>query len=195
MILQRHIGELSDRRDTRIVDLNVITTKAIDCPWANRRTTRGHVNLHREVQRILCAAVCDWSGVALTPPQLDRRTALFASMIDGAGGVGPRNWVGQWRRNRTERWAADLIRHVRSGEIDIADGAPLRVIARHRDANGELLSVNVATVEWLNLLRPVVAVTHNIVYATLRDRRLWGPETLDNATVIAPKDCFFGCRR
>src|SRR5690606_7302287 len=55
---------------------------------------RTQVNLHGEIQKILCSAVCEWAGIQLCDTEVAERTREFAAMIDGAGSVGPRNWRG-----------------------------------------------------------------------------------------------------
>jgi fatty-acid peroxygenase len=128
---------------------------------------RGEVVLHKEVQEILCRAACGWAGVPLPEPEVRWRTREFASMIEGAGAVGPRNWWGQLLRARNEDWIQDVIRQVRSGRLTVPEGSPADVVARHRGLDGELLDVEDAAVELINLLRPTVAVARFVTFAAL----------------------------
>ncbi len=125
------------------------------------------VNLFQEVQEILCRAVCRWAGLTLSDEQARERTREFASMIDGAGSVGPRNWRGMMLRIRSERWARETVRAVREGHLQVQAGCPLHVVAWHRDENGNLLSNDVAAVELVNILRPTVAVGRYVVFSAL----------------------------
>lgn len=127
---------------------------------------RGRLVLLQEAQAVLCRAACAWAGVPLSIEEEVLRTAEFSSMIDGAGAVGPRNWLGLALRRHTEQWALEHILAVRAGRPTEPD-SPLAVIAFHRDADGEVLSNADAAVELLNLLRPVVAVARYIVFGAL----------------------------
>jgi len=121
-----------------------------------------------EAQHVLCRAVCEWVGLPpLDEAESARRTKEFAAMIDAAGSAGPRHWRAQLMRNRSEHWARALVDAVRAGRIEPPPQSPLCVIARHRDAGGELLNRRHAAVELINLLRPVVAVARYIVFAVL----------------------------
>ncbi|MGJ9416932.1 cytochrome P450 [Massilia sp. CMS3.1] len=123
--------------------------------------------LIQEAQAVLCRAACAWAGVPLASVEEEvLRTAEFSAMIDGAGAVGPRNWLGKSLRRHTEQWAREHILAVRAGR-PTDPASPLAVIAFHRDADGEVLSNADATVELLNLLRPVVAVARYIVFGAL----------------------------
>jgi fatty-acid peroxygenase len=125
------------------------------------------VVLHREVQEILCRAVCAWAGVPLPESEVRWRTREFASMIDGAGSMGPRNWWGHLLRARTEDWVQEVIGQIRSHALEVPEGSAAEVVAWHRDLNGELLDREVAAVELINLLRPTVAVARFITFAAL----------------------------
>ena len=125
------------------------------------------VVLIQEAQAVLCRAACAWAGVPLASVEEEvLRTAEFSAMIEGAGAVGPRNWMGLSLRRHTEAWAQAHIKAVRMGrEVDPA--SPLAVIAFHTDADGEVLSTEHAATELINVLRPVVAVARYIVFGAL----------------------------
>ncbi|MET0981106.1 MAG: cytochrome P450, partial [Telluria sp.] len=125
------------------------------------------VVLIQEAQAVLCRAACAWAGVPLANVEEEvLRTAEFSAMIEGAGAVGPRNWMGLSLRRHTEAWAREHIQAVRMGRpVDI--NSPLAVIAFHLDADGEVLSTDDAATELINVLRPVVAVARYIVFGTL----------------------------
>ncbi|WP_416397448.1 cytochrome P450 [Allohahella sp. A8] len=114
---------------------------------------------------VLCQAVCRWSGLVLNKETLDSRTTELAAMIDGAGTPGPRNWRGLWLRRRTEKWARSVIAQVRRGDLEVAPDTPLSIIAFHEDDQGARLSETIAAVEWLNILRPTVAIGRYIMFA------------------------------
>jgi fatty-acid peroxygenase len=125
------------------------------------------VTLHREAEAVLCRSVCLWAGVPATNAELAQRAAEFSAMIDGAGAVGPRNWNGLLMRSRTEHWARKLIDRVREGRLQPPAQTALAVIARHREADGQLITSDDAAVELINVLRPTVAVARFIVFGAL----------------------------
>lgn len=128
------------------------------------------VVLHDAARGVLCRAVCAWTGVPVSTRETERRRRELGAMIDGAGSAGPRNWWAQLLRVRTERWARDLVRRVRSrgsrGE-GTSPGSVLEAIALHRDRDGERLSVETAAVELINILRPTVAIARFVTFAAL----------------------------
>lgn len=125
------------------------------------------VEVHRAAQEVLCHAACQWAGVPLSAEEARQRTTEFAAMVDAAGSAGPHNWRALLIRNRTEHWARALIDAVRAGQIQPAYDSALNVIARHRDAGGELIGRKDAAVELINILRPTVAISRYIVFAVL----------------------------
>lgn len=141
-----------------------------EAEWRNRLPTWARMDdvvLLPQARDLLCRAVCRWAGIHLTNAEASCRAREFGAMIDGAGSVGPRNWRGLRLRSRTERWARGLIRETRSGSLRPPPDSPLRAVAFHQDAPGRRLSVNLAAVELLNLLRPTVAVERFVAFAAL----------------------------
>lgn len=142
--------------------------KLVDQEWRARLpiwAKRERVVLHDEARAILCQAACDWIGLPLPQSLLTPRTRELGAMIDNAGKLGPRNWWATVRRWRTEDWISEIIEWVRAGSLGVDDGNPLYAIAWHRNEDGSLLSTREATVEALNLLRPIVAIAEYIVDA------------------------------
>jgi fatty-acid peroxygenase len=145
-------------------------TAAMEKVWDDRllRWSRMEtVELHHEVEEILCRAVCTWAGVPLSEDEASERTKEFSAMIDGAGAVGPRAVRGLYLRSHTERWAHDVIDRVRGGQLPVPDGSPVQRTAWQAEPNGRLLPTRVAVVELLNFLRPTVAVARFVTYAAL----------------------------
>jgi fatty-acid peroxygenase len=129
--------------------------------WKNKE----QILLLTEAQDILTRSVCLWAGVPMTEAQSILRRVEFSSMISGAGSIGLRNWWGMFLRSQTERWGQKLISGIRETQKPSAKASPLEVIAWHRDRNGELLDLDTATVELINILRPTVAVAWYVVFA------------------------------
>ncbi|HEX2527986.1 MAG TPA: cytochrome P450 [Geminicoccus sp.] len=128
--------------------------------WQGRR-----VVLHDELIEILTRTVAAWAGVPMAEQDAHERAKEIGSMIEKTGTIGPPNWWARYRRNRTERWAAGIIREIRKGERAVPEGSAAAIIAAHRDSDGQPLSDDVAAIELLNVLRPTVAVGRFIVFA------------------------------
>jgi len=120
-----------------------------------------------EVEEILCRAACAWARVPLSESEAGQRTREFAAMVDGAGSVGPRNWRGHILRRRTERWIRGVVRKLRAGELEAPEGSAAHAIAFHRGPDEEPLEEEVAAVELINVLRPVVAVARFVTFTAL----------------------------
>ena len=135
----------------------------------------GEVKMHDAVGNVLTRTALRWTGVPLAKEDIPRRKSELMAMIENAGSFGPSHIRARFQRRTAERWAADLIRTVRKGGIVIQDAAPLARIAHHRDIGGYQLADDIAAVELLNLLRPIVAIGRFIVFAALALHRhpLW----------------------
>ena len=157
------MGLQSPDSRARLVALAETEWHARFARWARLR----RVVLIQEAQAVLCRAACAWAGVPLANVEEEvLRTAEFSAMIEGAGAVGPRNWMGLSLRRHTEAWARAHIEAVRMGRPTDPE-SPLARIAFHLDADGEVLSTDDAAVELINVLRPVVAVARYIVFGAL----------------------------
>lgn len=128
---------------------------------------RGRIVLFDETCEVLTRIACAWAGVPLTEDEVKQHTREFSAMIEGSGTLGPRAWWGLFLRRRTERWAKDVIHRIRTGEIETRADAPARIIALHREPNGEPISLTAAGVELINALRASVAVARYVVYGAL----------------------------
>jgi fatty-acid peroxygenase len=126
---------------------------------------RSEVGLLDEVELLLCRAACAWAGVPLDEHAARTHTSEFSAMVTGARGVGPRTWKALFLRQRTERWVQGVIREIREGKRQPPESSAAYVIATPRDLSGELLPVEVAAVELINIFRPTVAVARFIAFA------------------------------
>ncbi len=128
---------------------------------------RGRIVLFDEACEALTRIACEWAGVKLTEDELKARTREFSAMIEGSGTLGPRAWWGLFLRRHTEHWAKDVIHRIRAGELETRADAPARIIAMHREPNGEPISLAAAGVELINVLRASLAVARYVVYGAL----------------------------
>ncbi len=120
--------------------------------------------LHDAAVAILARTAIEWAGIPLEQTDVNQRTQELAGMVEYAGSFGPRNWIAQLRRRRTEAWARDLVHAARAAG---PDASPLAELAHWDETDGAVLSDEILAVELLNLLRPIVAVARFIVFSAL----------------------------
>ncbi|MBW3130713.1 cytochrome P450 [Hymenobacter profundi] len=125
------------------------------------------IELFPEVEEVLCRAACAWAGVPFEEKDIKPLARDLSAMIDAFGGVGPRHAKGKLARHRAERWVGKMIDNVRAGKQYAVEGKALHAISWHRELDGKLLSTHVAGVELLNLIRPIVAIGHYVVFEAL----------------------------
>lgn len=115
----------------------------------------------------LTRAALAWCGIPVDRVDTERLSRHLVSMFENAAHLGPTHWQARARRRRTERWARQAIELVRSGGLRVDGDAPIEALARHTDVAGDPLPVDVAAVELLNLLRPIVAVSRFLAFTAL----------------------------
>jgi len=123
------------------------------------------VRLHDLAREALARMAIVWTGLPLERADPKRRTAELSAMIEGAGGFGPGHLRARLMRRRSERWARQMIEQIRNGKLSVGADSPAARIADHRDLTGAQLPSEVAAVELINLLRPLVAVARFITFA------------------------------
>jgi fatty-acid peroxygenase len=129
--------------------------------WERRR----QIVLLDEASHVLTGAVCRWVGVPPADGDVPAVARDLTAMVDGFATAGPRHWRARFARGRRERELARLVEEVRSGAATVPGGCAVDVVARHRDADGELLSPRTAAVELLNVIRPTVAISWFLAFA------------------------------
>jgi fatty-acid peroxygenase len=127
---------------------------------------RGRIELLAESRKVLLRAVCEWAAVPLPEADVERRSAQLSALIDGAARVGPRHWRARLARVQTNCWIAGVIQRIRSGLLHAPPGSAAYEIAWQRE-RGRLLSLRVAAVELINVLRPTLAIARFITFAGL----------------------------
>lgn len=143
---------------------------AFDEQWrASQRIweTREAIVLNDEMQPLLLRAVCQWADVPLTEASARRRTREINAMLTYAGVASLRVLGALLLRRRTERWCQRIIRAIRDRHIAPAPGTAAHTIAWRRDLDDALLDVDIAAVELVNILRPVVAIAWFVTFAAL----------------------------
>lgn len=150
----------------RIKDLMEINNKQWEIAVNNWQEKRKLI-LFAETEEVMCRTACEWAGVPLWANELRQRTRDFSAMIDAFGAVGPRHWQGRMARNRAEKWIRNVIDQVRNGKRNPSDDTALYKMAWHRNLDGNLMSTQMAAVEMINILRPIVAIGRYVTFGAL----------------------------
>ncbi|MED4829763.1 cytochrome P450 [Bacillus atrophaeus] len=125
------------------------------------------VELFEEAKNVLCKIACQWAGVPLEESEVKERADDFSAMVDAFGAVGPRHWKGRRARPRAEEWIRDIIENVRAGKTEAEKGTALYEMAFHTELDGSRLDTQMAAVELINVLRPIVAISTFITFSVL----------------------------
>ena len=125
------------------------------------------VVLFDEVQEIMLRSACQWAGVPLQKIEIKFRADDFGVMIDAFGAVGLRHHEGRVARIREEKWIKKIIEKIRLKELNPSEDSAAYAISWHRDLNGELLDLQIAAVELINIIRPIVAIATYITFGAL----------------------------
>lgn len=131
--------------------------------WENKKK----ITLFEEIIELLTRVACEWADVPLSEKEVPKRADDFNKMIEGAMKLGPEYLASRRARNRTERWVMKLIQDVRNGEREATPGSAIHRMATHEDLDGKKLDEQVAAVELINILRPIVAISRYIVFGAL----------------------------
>lgn len=131
------------------------------------RWSKKTIVLYDEVQKLLCQAACRWAGVPLDYYEISQRASDLGKMVDGFAAVGPRYWQAKQARKNTEKWIRGVINGIRAQELQCFDSSAAYLIAWHRDHTGQLLNTQIAAVELINILRPIVAISTYITFGSL----------------------------
>jgi fatty-acid peroxygenase len=154
---------MEPQQQKRLSELTMEQWQASISRWENMKK----VLLFDETKVILCRAVCQWAGVPLKASETKERADDFGAMVDGFGAIGTRFREGKNARTRAEKWIRDMIDDVRSGKLSPEKGSALQAIAFYKELNGSQLDSQMAAVELINVLRPVVAIATFIAFAAL----------------------------
>lgn len=117
------------------------------------------VELYEAAKVVFLQVACDWVGVSLEDEDLETRAGQIADLYESPAALGIQHWKGRKSRSEAEDWIQGLIEGVRNGEIEADKDRALYQFAMHKDLDGELLDSQIATVELLNLIRPINAIS------------------------------------
>jgi fatty-acid peroxygenase len=103
--------------------------------------------------------------VDLPEPRAITRGRQLATIVDGFGRPGPPMLRAAAARARLQLWARSLIVQTRRGQLHSAPGSALQLAASATDARARPLPARTAATEFLNIVRPTVAVAWFVVFA------------------------------
>jgi fatty-acid peroxygenase len=121
------------------------------------------IYLQDEMAMLLTRAVCNWAGIPIAEKGLADRALTLSHLFEHAAPTGPSHLRARIARAKANRWIAGELQYLRAGQRKEAPDKPAMRIAFATDLAGEALPLEVAAVEMLNILRPVVAIS---VFAT-----------------------------
>lgn len=122
---------------------------------------------YEEIQHLLCRTACEWAGVPVLETEWIPLANDLAAMYESPAAIGPDHWKGRMARNRVEKWLQEIVIKVRDGQIQPLASTALNQFSWHRQINGELLDVETVSVEVINILRPIVAISVFINFTLL----------------------------
>ncbi|WP_144510381.1 cytochrome P450 [Bacillus sp. FJAT-22090] len=125
------------------------------------------VVLYEESKQLLCRTACHWAGVPLDEKDVVERTEQLGDLFESPAAIGPEHWKGRHSRKKVEKWVEEMVTQVREGKLTAPEGSALHTISLHRDLEGNLLDVEIAAVEIINILRPIVAIAIYINFTAL----------------------------
>lgn len=123
--------------------------------------------LFNEAEDLLCRIACRWAEVPLKESEVKKRSNDFSAMVDAFGAIGTRYRKGKNARIRAEKWIRDVIEDARAGKLKPTEGSALHAIAFHKELDGGQLDTQMAAIELINVLRPIVAIATFITFAAL----------------------------
>ncbi|HEX3077151.1 MAG TPA: cytochrome P450, partial [Lachnospiraceae bacterium] len=146
--------------------LNTIMDKQLHI-HANRWVQKDRILLFDQIQELLTEVACQWAGVPLSETEIRLRADDMGKMVDGFGSIGSRFIQGMQARKRSEVWMRDIVNNIRKSSILLDKECAAYIIAWHRNAKGELLSPQIAAVELINIIRPIVAIATYITFGSV----------------------------
>ena len=153
----------------------------------------GYVDVFEEIAEILFEAVTEWAGLPDSGPRTRARTRDMLAMVDGFGAPAARQLRARAARRRAQAWVESFVEDSRPSAT--ASHTPAATVIAHRDEHGDLLDVQIAAVEIINLVRPLVAVSWLVsaLAMTCQTGRIWREEI--RAESVSPTDVAQEVRR
>lgn len=159
------INLVNEDRQKELIKIAADTWEETVKSWPSK----DYVVLYEEARKVLCKSAFKWTGVPydLADNQLDLAARCLGNMIFGFGRMGVVHWKGRVSRNAMEAYFMDIIGKVRDEQLKISTDSILYEISNHRDEKGNILDLQIAAVEILNIIRPIVAIAVYITFTAL----------------------------
>lgn len=133
----------------------------------------GQFELFDLSKQVLFTSICEWAGINLSElsyKEINQLADYQISMISGTVTSPIDHIKGVENRKKSEKWAQELIESARKNPVPGKENIALYAFAQATDLDGNLLPIEVAAVELLNIIRPTVALT---VWAALMGHALF----------------------
>lgn len=154
---------LNQDYQTQLTEITIKRWQAAISKWESAQ----QIILFDEINSILCQSVCEWAGVPLRVSEVKDRANDFSIMVNTLESIGPKYWQGKRARSRTEKWIRSIIEDTRNGKLNIERSSVLYKLSFYKDLDGKQLSAQMAAIELINILRPVIAVSRYITFTAL----------------------------
>ncbi|WP_303983598.1 cytochrome P450 [Niallia circulans] len=154
---------LTPEHQQKLANLTTVYLEEAIKQWEQR----DQIVLFDEIKNILCKVACQWAGVPLAEAEISERADDFIAMVYAFGTLGPEHWKGRMARNRAERWIRQVIEEVREGKLETEQGTALHEMAFYKKIDGTRLDPEMAAIELINVLRPIVAIATFITFSAL----------------------------
>ena len=126
------------------------------------------IELYEEIKQLLCRVAFQWIGYPLKDEEEVKKVSNeLAALFETPAKIGFSNWVGRTFRNKLEKNLQQVIQKTRDQTIQFSNDSIVHQFATFRDVDGELLDVETAAVELINIVRPIVAVAVYVNYTVL----------------------------
>ncbi|MEY8345709.1 cytochrome P450 [Niallia circulans] len=154
---------LTPEHQQKLANLTTVYLEEAIKQWEQR----DQIVLFDEIKNILCKVACQWAGVPLAEAEILERADDFIAMVYAFGTLGPEHWKGRMARNRAERWIRQVIEEVRERKLETEQGTALHEMAFYKKIDGTRLDTEMAAIELINVLRPIVAIATFITFSAL----------------------------
>ncbi|MDD5935527.1 MAG: cytochrome P450, partial [Clostridiales bacterium] len=134
--------------------------------YADKWEQRPSINLYRESQKILFESVCQWVEIPYQKVKVNEYAQKLGLMIYGFGRVGKMYREGKNARKEIEAWVRDCVVAVRNGSLVVSSESPLYCMSMYKEEGNEV-PAQIAAVELINVIRPVVAIATFVVFEAL----------------------------
>lgn len=138
----------------------------------------GQFELYHLTKNVLFKAICKWAGINLgqySEKEIDELADTQVDMFEGTVNSVSDHLQGIEGRKKAEKWAQELLSEARNNPVPGKENVALYAFAEATDVDGNRLPLNIAAVDFLNIIRPTVAIT---VWVDLMGDALFGPNNV-----------------